>query len=161
MICVEYGQPVVELASTTTVWIAAAVVAVLALIVLVVVVSKAGNRRRHRQAEVIREQAKVETGRVERREALAQETAAKARAAQAEADVKAAEAARLQEQAATHQSHAATSREQLQEQWDRAESIDPETGKKKHWGKESNDPEIPAEADRQDTPVEASYRDAR
>ena len=138
--------------STTAVWIVTAVVAVLALIVLVVVVSKAGNRRRHRQAEEIREQAKVETGRVERREALAQETAAKARAAQAEAEVKAAEAARLQEQAATHQSHAATSREHLQEQLDRAESIDPKTGKQKRdavesddaqaaaWSEESNDP---------------------
>jgi flagellar biosynthesis/type III secretory pathway M-ring protein FliF/YscJ len=159
--------------STTTIWIVAAAVAVLALIVLVVAVSKAGNRRRHRQAEEIREQAKVETGRVERREALAQETAAKARAAQAEAEVKAAEAARLQEQAATHQSHAATSREQLQEQWDRAESIDPKTGKQKRdavksergpapaWSEESNDPATAAEYDRQDAPVDASYRDAR
>jgi flagellar biosynthesis/type III secretory pathway M-ring protein FliF/YscJ len=153
--------------STTTIWIIAAVVAVLALIVLVVVVSKAGSRRRHRQAEEIREQAKLETGRVERREALAQETAAKARAAQAEAEVKAAEAARLQEQAATHQSHAATSREQLQEQWDRAESIDPKTAKQKPeavkdergpaaaWGEESDQP-TDTEAYREDTPVEAT-----
>jgi flagellar biosynthesis/type III secretory pathway M-ring protein FliF/YscJ len=159
--------------STTTIWIVAAVVAVLALLVLVVVVSKAGNRRRHRQAEEIREQAKIETGRVERREALAQETAAKARAAQAEAEVKAAEAARLQEQAVTHQSHAATSREQLQQQWDRAESIDPKTAKQEHdaveadrgpapaWGEESNDAASAAEYDGQETPVEASYRDAR
>jgi uncharacterized protein HemX len=159
--------------STTTIWIVAAVVALLALIVLVVVVSKAGNRRKHRQAEEIREQAKVETGRVERREALAQETAAKARAAQAEAEVKAAEAARLQEQAATHQSHAATSREQLQEQWDRAESIDPKTAKQRRdavqsergpapaWGEESSDPAAPTEYDSQDAPVDASYRDAR
>lgn len=159
--------------STTTSWIVAAVVALLALTVLVIVVSKAGNRRRHRQAEEIREQAKIETGRVERREALAQETAAKARAAQAEAEVKAAEAARLQEQAATHQSHAATSREQLQEQWDRAESMDPKTAKQKRdavnadrgpapaWGEESTDAATAAEYDRQDSPVDASYRDAR
>ena len=145
--------------STTTVWIVAAVVAVLALIALFVVVSRAGSRRRHKQAEEIREQAKLETGRVERREALAQETAAKARAAQAEAEVKAAEAARLQEQAATHQSHAATSREQLQEQWDRAESIDPNTAKKKRG--ESNAPATAAESDGRDAPVEASYHDAR
>jgi uncharacterized protein HemX len=148
--------------STTTIWIVAAVVAVLALIVLVVVVSKAGNRRRHRQAEEIREQAKIETGRVERREALAQETAAKARAAQAEAEVKAAEAARLQEQAATHQSHAATSREQLQEQWDRADGIDPKSAKQKRDAVRSEqDAATAAEYDSQGTPVEASYRDAR
>ncbi len=147
--------------STTTIWIVA-VVAVLALIALVAVVSKAGNRRRHRQAEEIREQAKIETGRVERREALAQETAAKARAAQAEAEVKAAEAARLQEQAATHQSHAATSREQLREQWDRADGIDPKTAKQKREAVRSEEDAATAtEYDRQDAPVEASYRDAR
>jgi uncharacterized protein HemX len=152
--------------STTAIWIVAAVVAVLALIVLFVLVSKAGNQRKHRQAEEIREQAKVETGRVERREALAQETAAKARAAQAEAEVKAAEAARLQEQAATHQSHAATSREQLQQQWDRADGIDPKTAKQKRDAvkaeqEEPNDAAADAEYDRRDTPVEASYREAR
>jgi hypothetical protein len=41
--------------------------------------------------------------------------------------VKAAEAARLQERAAEHQSEAATSREQVQEHWDHAESLDPQS----------------------------------
>ena len=111
--------------STNTMWIVVAVVAVLLIAGLVVFAVSARNRRRGRQAEEIREQAKVETAKLERREALAQETAAKARAAQAEAEVKAAEAARLQERAAVHQNEAATSREQLQDQWDRADSIDP------------------------------------
>jgi uncharacterized protein HemX len=113
--------------STSTMWIVIAVVAVLLIAALVVVIGRARNRRRQQQAAAIREQAKVESAKVERREALAQETAAKARAAQAEAEVKAAEAARLGDRAAKHQSDAATSRDQLQEQFDRADSIDPKT----------------------------------
>jgi uncharacterized protein HemX len=112
--------------STSTIWIViAAVVAVLVIAAVIVAANAAMRRRRRRQAEEIREQAKVATTRVERRQALADETAAKARAAQAEAEVKAAEAARLQEHAATHQSEAATSREQLEDQWKRADRIDP------------------------------------
>lgn len=82
-------------------------------------------RRRQRQAAQIRQEASAQTEKVERREALAAETAAKARAAQAEAEAKAAEAARLQSRAGAHQSEAATSREEVQEQWDRADHIDP------------------------------------
>lgn len=112
-----------------TLWIVIAVVVALLLIAGVIVASSATRSRRHRQAEQIREQARLESAKLERREALAQETAAKARAAQAEAEVKAAEAARLQEHAAAHQTEATASREQLQEQWDRADRIDPKTGK--------------------------------
>jgi hypothetical protein len=86
---------------------------------------RVSNRRRHQRAEEIRDHARTETNRVERREALAEETAAKARAAQADAEVKAAEAARLQQRAAAHQSEAATSREELDERWKHADSIDP------------------------------------
>jgi FtsZ-interacting cell division protein ZipA len=112
--------------SSNIVWIViAAVVAVLLIAAVIFAASKARRRRHERQADEIREQAKVETARVDRRQALADETAAKARAAQAEAEAKAAEAARLQERAATHHSDAATSREQLQEQFKRADSIDP------------------------------------
>ncbi len=114
---------------STTAWAVVGLVAVLLVAALIFVAVSARNRRRGRQAEAIREQARLETAKLERREALAEETAAKARAAQAEAEVKAAEAARLQERAADHQSEAATSREQLQEQWDRADSLDPKTRK--------------------------------
>jgi hypothetical protein len=104
----------------------------------------------------------LESAKLERREALAQETAAKARAAQAEAEVKAAEAARLQEHAAQHQSEAAASREQLQERWDHADRIDPKTGKKDEaddpasdrseaWSAESAEARTDAEAVRQET----------
>jgi flagellar biosynthesis/type III secretory pathway M-ring protein FliF/YscJ len=104
--------------------IIAAVVVVL-IAALIVVMNRAKRRRRQRQAEQIREHARLETAKVDRRQALADETAAKARAAQAEAEVKAAEAARLQERAAEHHSEAATSRERLQEHWERADKIDP------------------------------------
>jgi Na+-transporting NADH:ubiquinone oxidoreductase subunit NqrC len=119
--------------STSTWIVIATVVAVPLIAALIVAASRAMRRRRQRQAAEIREQAQLATARVERRQALADETAAKARAAQAEAEVKAAEAevkaaeaARLQEQAAKHHSDPAASRQQLQEQWKRADSIDPE-----------------------------------
>jgi flagellar biosynthesis/type III secretory pathway M-ring protein FliF/YscJ len=114
--------------TSNTVWIVTAVVAVLVIVALVIAARRAARRRREREAEGIRERAQVETAKVERREALAAETAAKARAAQAEAEAKAAEAARLQDRASTHQTEAASSREQLDEQWKRADSLDP-TGK--------------------------------
>jgi uncharacterized protein HemX len=115
--------------STSAIWIVVAVVAVILIAALVVfALGRATRRRRQRQAEQLREQTKLETAKLERREALAQETAAKARAAQAEAEVKAAEAARLQEQAAAHQNDLATSREQLEEQHKRADSLDPNVG---------------------------------
>ena len=117
------GGPIM---STRTIWIVVAVVAVVLIAALVVyAVGRASRRRRQRHAEQLREQTRLETAKLERREALAQETAAKARAAQAEAEVKAAEATRLQERAAAHQSDVATSREQLEEQRKRADSIDP------------------------------------
>ncbi|OBH57286.1 hypothetical protein [Mycobacterium sp. E2479] len=112
--------------TSNTVWIVvAAVVAVFIIIVLVMLARRASLRRREREAERIREQAKVEGAKVERREALAAETAAKARAAQAEAEAKAAEAARLQDRAAAHQTEVASSREQLNDQLQRADSLDP------------------------------------
>ena len=113
--------------STTT--IAVIVVAAVGLLVFAAVLAWLAHRtrkhQRHNEAENIRGEAAKETLRVRQREALADETAAKARAAQAEADVKAAQASGLQQQAATHRSAAATSRDHLNEQWDRAEKLDP------------------------------------
>jgi uncharacterized protein HemX len=151
------------------VWIViAAVVAVLLIAAVIFAATKARRRRRGRQAHEIREQAKVETAKVDRRQALADETAAKARAAQAEAEAKAAEAARLQERAATHHSDAATSREQLQEQWQRADSIDPKVktekretaarhGRDEAWSEESR--EAPTDAREAPTDAEAVRQD--
>lgn len=112
--------------SNNTVWIVIAiVVAVIVIILLAIAARRATMRRRTRQAEEIREQAHLESTKVERREALAAETAAKARAAQAEAEAKAAEAARLQDRASAHQTDVASSRDQLNEQFQKADSLDP------------------------------------
>jgi FtsZ-interacting cell division protein ZipA len=162
------------MSTSIVVWIVIAVVAVALIAALIVGVSRARRRRRQRQAEEIREQARFETAKLERREAFAQETAAKARAAQAEAEVKAAEAARLQERAAKHHSEAATSREQLQEQWNRADSIDPRVkaetreasdrpaqGRDEAWREESHESATDAEAVRLDPASESNdYRDS-
>jgi FtsZ-interacting cell division protein ZipA len=111
--------------SNTIVWIVIAVVAVLVIVALILAARSATRRRRLQEAEKIREKTNLETAKVERREALATETAAKARAAQAEADAKAAEAARLQSRASAHQEEATSSREELDEQRRRADSLDP------------------------------------
>ena len=99
-----------------------AVAAILILIALGWVLVNKRKHNRHLKADQIREQVKDEALQVDRREALAEETAAKARAARAEADVKAAQASGLEQQAAAHRNEAKTSRDRLDEQRDRADS---------------------------------------
>jgi FtsZ-interacting cell division protein ZipA len=111
--------------STTVLIIVAAVAAVLLIAGLIWVARNSRNRQRHVEADKIREDARHETLLVNKQEALADETAAKARAAQAEADVNAAQASGLQQQAAVHRGEAVTSRDHLNEQWDRADKLDP------------------------------------
>jgi hypothetical protein len=106
--------------STTILIVVVAVAALLLIAALAWVARNKRNQHRHVEAGKIRDQA-----RVRHREALADETAAKARAAQAEADVKAAQASGLQQQAAVHRGEAVTSRDHLNEQWDRADTLDP------------------------------------
>ena len=108
------------------VWIIIAVVVAILLLAAVVLIARQSRMKRRRvEAERIREQVREETVKVERREALADETAARARAAKAEAEAKAAEAARFEERAAAHQSDITSSREELNKQWERADSLDP------------------------------------
>jgi FtsZ-interacting cell division protein ZipA len=111
--------------STIVLIVIAAVVAILLIAGLTWVARNKRNQHRHVEADKIRQDAQQETLHVKQREALAEETAAKARAAQAEADVKAAQASGLQQQAAVHRGEAVTSREHLNEQWDRADTLDP------------------------------------
>ena len=128
---------------TTTSIVLIVVVAVVAILLIATIAWVARNKRnqhRHVEADKIRDQAKDETLQVKQREALADETAAKSRAAQAEADVKAAQASGLQQQAAAHRSEAAASREQLNEQLVRADTMDPA----------SPTPETPRAADRKE-----------
>ena len=111
--------------STTVSIIVAAVVAILLIAVVIWVARNKRNEQRHVEADKIREDAREKTLQVKQQEALAEETAAKARAAQAEADVKAAQASGLEQQAAVHRGEAVTSRDHLNEQWDRADTLDP------------------------------------
>lgn len=84
-------------------------VAVIAIVILFAwVMLNKRKHHRHVEADKIRERAREETLQVNRREALAEETAAKARAVQADAEVKAAQPG-LQQQAAAHRSEAGTS----------------------------------------------------
>lgn len=107
-----------------------AVIAVVAILVIGAIVWMARNKRteHHRvEAGEIRERATEQSHKVGQREALADETAAKARAAQAEADAKAAHATGLQHQAQVRRSDAATSRDEVNQEFDRANKIDPDT----------------------------------
>ncbi len=114
------------MATSTIVWI---VIAVVAVVLVLGALTWAGRSRRnhklHGEAERIRGEVEQESTQVARREALADETAAKARAAKAEAEVKAAEAARLEERAQTHRSAVETSRDDLDERRAHADTIDP------------------------------------
>src|ERR1700693_2297701 len=106
---------------TTGMIIAIALFAV-ALMVIVILFAwvMINNRKRHRhiEADRIRERAKEETLQVNRREALAEETAAKARAVRAEASG-------LQQRAASHRNEAMTVRAELNQQFERADKMDP------------------------------------
>jgi nitrogen fixation-related uncharacterized protein len=114
------------MASNTTLWIVIAVVAaVLVLGVLVWAGRSRRNQKLHGEAQRIRTEVEQESAQVARREALADETAAKARAAKAEAEAKAAEAARLEERAQSHRSSVDSARDDLDERRAHADSIDP------------------------------------
>ncbi|HYO01117.1 MAG TPA: hypothetical protein VET27_04085 [Mycobacterium sp.] len=112
--------------TNTVVLIVVAVVVVLLLILgLAFVARSARDKKRRAEADQIRDEAREESGRLEKREAIAAETEAKARAAAAEAEAKAAEAARLNDRAAIHRDEAASSREDLDSKWQHADSLDP------------------------------------
>ena len=113
--------------NSTAVWIVVAVVAVIVLAGLVFAARSRRNQRRHVEAEQMREELTTHTQRVDKRQALADETAAKARAAEAEAEAKAAEAARLKEQAAGHHDAVAASREDIEDRRRHADRLDPKT----------------------------------
>ncbi len=111
--------------STTTVWIVVAIVAVLVIAGLLFAARSRRNQHRHVEAERIREDVTTHVAKVDKREALADETAAKARAAEAEAEAKAAEAARLKGQAESHREAVTASREDIEERRRHADELDP------------------------------------
>ncbi|WP_194827778.1 hypothetical protein [Nocardia sp. XZ_19_231] len=99
------------------------------------------SRREHRRVDAagIRDRAAEQEFEVGQREARAEEIAARSRAAQAEADAKAAHAEQLAQQAQVHHSDAAESRADLDAEWERADTIDPDSKP----GQPKEDPERP------------------
>jgi FtsZ-interacting cell division protein ZipA len=115
---------------TTSTIVLIVVVAVAAILAIAAIAWVARNKRtQHRRVEAgdIRDKAADQSHKVGQREALADETAAKARAAQAEADAKAAHAAGLQHQAHIRRSDAATARDEVNQEFERADKVDPDT----------------------------------
>ena len=115
---------------TTSTIVLIVVVAVAAILLIAAIAWVARNKRtQHRRVEAgdIRDKAAEQSHKVGQREALADETAAKARVAQAEADAKAAHATGLQHQAQVRRSDAATARDEVNQEFERADKIDPDT----------------------------------
>jgi FtsZ-interacting cell division protein ZipA len=114
--------------TSSIVWIVVFVVAAVLLVSAIVWVARK-KRTEHRrvQAGDIRDKAVEQSHEVGQREALADETAAKARAAQAEAEAMAAHSAGLQHQAQARRTDAATSRSELNREFERADKIDPDS----------------------------------
>ena len=114
--------------TSTIVWIVVVVIAAALLIAAIAWVARKKRTEHHRvQAGDIREKAVEQSHKVGQREALADETAAKARAAQAEAEAMAAHAAGLQHQAQARRTDAATSRSEVNREFERADKIDPDS----------------------------------
>jgi FtsZ-interacting cell division protein ZipA len=116
------------MATSTIIMIAFFAVAVVLILIALGVVAR-HKRTEHRRVEAgdIRDKAAEQSHKVGQREALAEETAAKARVAQAESEAKTAHAATLQHQAQTRRSDAATDRDDVNQQFERADTIDPDT----------------------------------
>jgi hypothetical protein len=104
-----------------------AVAAVLLFVALGVVLRRRRTAHRRVQAGDIRDRAAEQSHTVGQREALADETAAQARVAQAEGDAKTAHAAGLKHQAQALSSDAATARYEVKKEFERADTIDPDS----------------------------------
>ena len=113
--------------STIVLIVVIAVAAILAIAAIAWVARKKRTEHRRVEAGDIREKATDESHKVGQREAFADETAAKARVAQAEADAKTAHAAGLQHQAQVRRNDAATARDEVNQEFERADKIDPDS----------------------------------
>ncbi|MCP9272461.1 hypothetical protein [Mycolicibacterium arenosum] len=120
------------MSDTNTIWIiAAALVALVVVIGLVLIARNKRTQSRRDEAQRLRAELDAESQQVAKRQALAEETDARARAAAAEAEAKAAEARRLSERAASHQETVATHREDLDERRKHIDSLDPDVKRHK------------------------------
>ncbi|WP_199189895.1 hypothetical protein [Mycobacterium sp. ENV421] len=114
--------------TSTILLIVVIVVAALVLVAAIAVVAR-NKRIQSRRAEAadIRDKATEDAHMVRQREALADEIAARGRVAQAEADAKAAHAEGLEHQAHIRRNDASTARDKVNEDFERADKIDPDT----------------------------------
>jgi FtsZ-interacting cell division protein ZipA len=131
---------------TTSTIVLIVVIAVVALVLIAAIAWVARNKRTQRrrvEAGDIRDKAADESHKVGQREALADETAAKARVAQAEADAQTAHAKGLQHQAQVRRTDAASARDEVNQEFERADKIDP-------------DSQTPDDAPRQDSETRAT-----
>jgi hypothetical protein len=117
------------------------------LLALAFILTRKRRAQKRVEAEQIRVQASQQVNDVQRREAIAEESAAKARRAQADAEAKAAEAKRLQHEAQSHQGAAASSRQELDAEFQRADKIDPDV---KRSGRHEGDHQDPNTGHRDD-----------
>ena len=113
--------------STIVLIVVIAVAAILAIAAIAWVARKKRTEHRRVEAGDIRDKATDESHKVGQREAFADETAAKARVAQAEADAKTAHAAGLQHQAQVRRNDAAIARDEVNQEFERADKIDPDS----------------------------------
>ena len=113
--------------STIVLIVVIAVAAILAIAAIAWVARKKRTEHRRVEAGDIRDKAADESHKVGQREAFADETAAKARVAQAEADAKTAHATGLQHQAQVRRNDAATARDEVNQEFERADKIDPDS----------------------------------
>ena len=132
-----------EMSDNNTLWIIVA--AVVALVVVVGLILLARNKRtktRRDEAQRLRTELDSERDQVAKRQALADETDARARAAAAEAEAKAAEARRLSERASSHQETAATHLEDLDERSKHIDKLDPDVKTRRHDGDDTPDRQV-------------------
>ena len=128
---------------TTSTIVLIVVVAVAAILLIAAIAWVARKKRtQHRRVEAgdIRDKAAEQSHEVGQREALADETAAKGRAAQAEADAKAAHATGLQHQAEVRRTDAATARDEVNQEFERADTMDPDTHTPRHSARRLRNP---------------------
>jgi FtsZ-interacting cell division protein ZipA len=111
---------------STAAWIVIAVVVVLVVLAVAFFAMRRSQSAQRTKSHELRDDAVERGAVVDQREAEAQEVAARAQMAKAEADAKAAEAARLESVAQQQQAHAADSREDVDEQLQQADRLDPD-----------------------------------
>lgn len=134
----------------TAVWIVIAVIVVLLVVAVALAFTRKQQAARREEAGRIREKAADHIDEVDERQAIADESAAKARRAQADAEAKAAEARRLALNAEARQGDAATSRDKLDSELARANKIDPDVKSGTGVHEASAERVIPPEAARPD-----------